>query len=168
MKEEFDDLWKKTPKRPGSLDLMDVEGFLSFNVALDDLFELEEGETEVKDANLVIAGDLAPADIFTKLASKADGFVGFGDLQRWSELNEILDDGDLLPSELQDFFSQIPKAPGTTDKLNKDGFVALWNAIDDLFEDEEESVSADDTMNPLKKEVSSVKTKLMQILHQMN
>ena len=46
--DEFDDLWSKTKKSNGgsSEETLDVDGFLSFNVALDDLFDFDDEEME--------------------------------------------------------------------------------------------------------------------------
>lgn len=63
--------------------------------------------------------------------------VELDDLQRWQELASVLDEGSLLESELLSIFKDAPRAPGTTDKLDEDGFDFLYNAIDNLFEDEE-------------------------------
>ena len=152
--DEFDAIWEKTAKKPGTNDEIDVEGFLSFNVALDDLFvfdddELEKeestGDPEETDAGVasaavavVVEGDgLSPNEIFAAIADD-DFLVGMEELQRWEELQEMLADEELLPIELQTIFSGAPKAPGTKDKLNEEGFRALYNTIDDLFEDDDQ------------------------------
>jgi hypothetical protein len=51
----------------------------------------------------------------------------------------LLSVGDLLPSELEDFFRATSKAPGATDKLDEAGFAALYESIDTIFEDFEET-----------------------------
>lgn len=144
--DEFDVLWTRTGKSPGSPDQLDVEGFLSFNVALDDLFEFDDEEIEdnispaqsASSALPMVSGDdLPPGVIFSQLANK-DFLVGKDDLKRWVELATILEDGELLPSELEQIFEKSPKAPGSTDMLNEDGFIVLYNLIDELFVDEDE------------------------------
>ena len=147
---EFDLLWERTSKSPGSSSLLDVDGFLSFNVALDDLFVFDDDDDELEDslsmpdintpndANLnkmiVVDDDLPPGVIFSQLADN-DLLIGVDDLDRWGSLVSLIESGDLLPLEVQNIFASIPKAPGTTDKLNEDGFIALYEAIDALFEE---------------------------------
>ena len=166
--DEFERIWEQTAKKPGSNDEIDIEGFLSFNVALDDLFvfdddELEEdGEGEVEKegsdeasaddeaANIspVVATDveMSPKEIFDSICDD-DFLVGMDELQRWGELQEMLDDEELLPIELQNMFAETPKAPGTSDKLNESGFTVLYYAIDDLFEEDDGNDSdASDTV----------------------
>jgi hypothetical protein len=148
--EEFDDLWNKTPKSPGSSDQLDVDGFLSFNVALDGLFEFDDDEDDVEDRaaetaepskeaaqvnrKMVEGGDLPPGVLFAAIADE-DYLVGMDELKLWVELQDMLDEGELLPSELQDFYDSIDKAE--SGKLSEEGFFFLYEMIDALFEDED-------------------------------
>lgn len=154
--DEFEDIWDQTPKSPGSPDQLDVDGFLSFNVALDDLFELgddnESPETEEEapdtvtdvvtpapapiSVKMVMGDDLPPDVLFASLANK-NARVGKPELKRWGELQEMLDDGDISPVELQGIFERIPKADGTTDQLDEKGFNLFYEAVDALFDYEE-------------------------------
>ena len=152
--DEFESIWEQTTKKPGSNDEIDIEGFLSFNVALDDLFVFDEDELEevegdeadddtndeatVSASSVVIATDaeMSPKEIFDSICDD-DFLVGMDELQRWGELQEMLADEELLPIELQNMFNETPKAPGTNDKLNESGFTVLYYAIDDLFEDDD-------------------------------
>lgn len=174
--EEFEVLWERTTKiKSDGIDSLDMNGFMEFNDALDELFvfedaddeesnmdegtdtEAEEEEEEQKndiDTNskaktnldkkaelkMVVGDDLPPGVIFAELADN-DFLVGMGDLQRWTDLVSLIDDGELLPLELQNMFASIPKASGTTDKLNEEGFIALYETIDALFEDVDDDVS---------------------------
>ena len=151
--DEFESIWDQTAKKPGSNDKIDIEGFLSFNVALDDLFvfdddeleEDEEGESEeqssdeelasVSPAVIVTDAEMSPKEIFDSICDD-DFLIGMDELERWGELQEMLADEELLPIELQNMFNETPKAPGTKDKLNESGFTVLYYAIDDLFEDD--------------------------------
>lgn len=177
--DEFDDLWQKTKKSPagGAEEKLDVDGFLSFNVALDDLFDFEDEEMddvelsesaytgdekvfEVDEAppdaadaspsiRMVVGSDLSPDTLFIALANP-DGLVGVDELKRWSELQEMLDIGDILESELISLFESVKKSEMDLNKVEEEGFVALYNAIDDLFEDdddegEDDNVGADTT-----------------------
>eukprot|EP00980_Cylindrotheca_fusiformis_P011945 scaffold2830_cov131-Cylindrotheca_fusiformis.AAC.66 len=149
--EEFDDLWNKTPKSPGSSEQLDVDGFLSFNVALDSLFEFDDEADEVEKSppktpeptsaeepptrKMVEGGDLPPGVLFAAIADESY-LVGMDELKRWAELQDMLDEGDLLPSELQDFYDSVGKTE--SGKLSEDGFVALYEKIDALFEEDDE------------------------------
>ena len=49
--DEFNDIWERKPKSPGSNEELDVDGFLSFNVALDGLFDFDnDDEDSIEDA----------------------------------------------------------------------------------------------------------------------
>jgi hypothetical protein len=152
--DEFDKLWNQTPKSPGSSDQLDVDGFLSFNVALDRLFDFEDDDEEEDDddmddddavavyvpppppkvKSMVQGEDLPPGVLFAALANE-DYLVGMEELAWWSELQGMVKDGDLLPNELKSMFQKIAKAAGTTDKLDEDGFSTLYQEIEDLFEE---------------------------------
>jgi hypothetical protein len=154
--DEFDDLWSQTPKSPGSSEQLDVDGFLSFNVALDGLFDFdedeigfEEDEEEIviepvkakaaapKKKKMVEGGDLPAGVIFAALADE-DYLVGMEELKYWSELQEMLSEGDLMPLELQNLYESSDKKSG---KLSEEGFTKLYEEIESLFEevDEEET-----------------------------
>ena len=166
--DEFDELWSKTPK---SSDELDFTAFLQFNNALDELFEFDEDdeeedesedetdeaimvqddeeeedddvpiETEEKELPMVKGDDLPPGVLFAELAN--DKFlVGKKELKRWVELQEMLEEGDLLPIELENMYDQAPKVKGT-DKMDEIGFTALYEAIDSLFEEVDDD-DADD------------------------
>jgi len=157
--EEFNEMWERTAKSPGSMEMIDVDGFLSFNVALDDLFEVvdegsdnanlsekdngDSGNTGSAPAQIAMfyGDDLPPGVIFAEIADD-NYMVGMDELRKWGDLQDMLKDGDLLPLELQNMFEAIPKASGTSDKLNEEGFESLFDAIEALFEDDENEVAA--------------------------
>jgi len=160
--DEFDKLWDCTTKYPGSSDQLDVEGFLSFNVELDDLFVFDDDDiaetTGVskgatgEEKNMVQAikklfygEDLPPGVIFSELAD-GKSLVGMAELKQWGDLQVMFSDGELSPSEFQVIYDKVPKAPGTSDKLNEDGFVQLYEAIDILFEDDEDEARRSATL----------------------
>lgn len=175
--DEFDKLWECTTKYPGSSDQLDVEGFLSFNVELDDLFVFDDDDTttaniggvSMKDAagqekngveatkKLFYGEDLPPGVIFSELAD-VKSLVGMAELKRWGDLQVMFSDGELLPSEFQDIYDKVPKAPGTSDKMNEDGFVQLYEAIDVLFEDDEDEA----------RRSASLKADLLSYVYNMN
>lgn len=181
--DEFDRIWQLTAKSPGSPEELDLDGFLSFNVDLDDLFVFDDEEEEgdepagaettanaplLKKRDMVVGDDLPPGVIFAELADD-DFLVSFDDLKRWGELQEMLDQKELLPLELQNMFELVTKAPGTSDKLNEDGFTALYDAVDAMFEDvgdeEEEAESKTPASVP---DQSAVKPDLLSFVAEMN
>ncbi|CAB9528035.1 expressed unknown protein [Seminavis robusta] len=151
--EEFDGIWKSLPKADHGIG---IAGFLKFNKELDNLFEFDDEEVEggeeesaeaevtaQVDTTTIIAAeelamiedeDLSPAELFNALADSG-GLVGKDELKRWGELQEMLKEEDLMPLELENIYDSIAKAD--ENKLNKEGFLALYNKIDSLFEDEE-------------------------------
>jgi PAP_fibrillin len=172
--DEFTEIWDATAKAStgGAEEKLDVDGFLSFNVALDDLFvfnddEMDDvevplseysdvpsrqpalsttAETTVNDDDGVprdIDGtNLTPDVLFVSLAN-ADGLVGLEELKRWGELKQMIADGDLLESELVTMFQAAKKSEMDLNKVEEEGFVDLYKAIDSLFE-EDVDVMADD------------------------
>lgn len=152
--DEFDKIWENTIKSPGSPDQLDVDGFLSFNVELDDLFVFDDEEDIVNEVDATIAmtqeenvveetskmfygEDLPPGVIFSELAN-GSSIIGMTELRKWGDLQDMLRDGELLPSEFQEIYDKVPKAPEGTNAIDEDGFVRLYEAIDALFEDDEE------------------------------
>jgi len=173
--DEFNQLWESTNKRPGT-ESLDVDGFLSFNVALDDLFvfeEIDDGKvdesaeiiTRAKSSRervVITEYDLPPAVIFAAIANE-NLLVGLNDLFYWGELREVLDSGELKKEEIKDMFEKIPKTSGSSDKIDENGFVLLYDTINDLFE-EEVDTDAD------KKAISNaleIKEKLLSMLRKM-
>jgi hypothetical protein len=51
----------------------------------------------------------------------------------------MLSDGDLTNNELDELWNSIEKAPGTNDRLDEEGFLMLYDKIDELFEDADEA-----------------------------
>ena len=163
--DEFEDLWNKTKKSNGGSaeETLDVDGFLSFNVALDDLFDFDDDEMKVddddEDAELSTASqrdssggpelrmvegeDLPPDVLFVSLANE-DGLVGLDELKRWQELQDMIDDGELAVSELEEIFRGVKKSEMDLNKVEEEGFVALCQAINDLFEDYDDDDDDDD------------------------
>lgn len=148
--DEFEDLWTKTTKSPGSSDLLlDVDGFLSFNVALDALFEFDDDDESLESfmqpsaessaRKMVEGDDLPPGVLFAALADE-DYLVGMNELKYWTELQDMLNEGDLLPSELQETFDKIKKTE--SGKLDETGFIQLYEEIDALFDEVEEEVES--------------------------
>lgn len=178
--EEFEEIWSKTRKSPGSTDQLDVEGFLSFNVALDDLFVFEDDEDEIEQEEDeddfqveapkpkssapkgMVEGDDMPSGVLFAALANDDYLVGMKELSRWSELQEMLADESLLPLELQNIYNDIPKASG--DKLDEAGFVALYEAIDSLFEE----VNDDDEGEQVVAATNEAKIQLLALLDEMN
>lgn len=178
--EEFEAIWEKTLKSPGSSDQLDVEGFLSFNVALDDLFVFDDDDDDDDDENdnvehdhiavskpqelskgMVEGEDLPPGVLFAALANE-DNLVGMEELQRWGELQVMLADELLLPLELQSIYDGTPKR--VDDMLDEAGFSLFYEAIDALFEDEDD----DEEKQPVVSQASQAKTQLLALLAEIN
>jgi hypothetical protein len=179
--DEFEELWGKTKKSLGADDKLDIDGFLSFNVALDSLFEFSDEEMEEDDdddsvgedmvrGQLVEEGDRSPQELFASLTG-ADGLVSKGDLMRWAELLELIDEGELSMSELDGIFT----ANAVAEKLDETRFLAFYKAIDDLFEydvnDESDESSTADQKVPgavATNDPPSSKTTLLGMLEALN
>jgi hypothetical protein len=164
--DEFEGLWKYAVKSSNSQDeLMDLSGFLNFNAAMDGLFEFDEDEddTDVWDEeyaqaqpprSMVVQGDASPATLFARL-SDSNGFVGMDELKLWVELQEMLQEGDLLPSELQDIYD-YHVADASSSKLTEETFRDFFDKIDTLFEDDDD----DDENDPGSSSANSRVTQL--------
>jgi len=148
--DEFDKIWERTAKSLGLNDQLDVEGFLSFNVELDDLFVFDDnddggktvttsvpGKNEIETPKAFYGEDLPPDIVFANLANEK-ALVGMVELRRWGDLQVMLGDGDLSPGEFQEIYDKAPKVPGPNNEINKEGFIQVYNAIDSLFEDDED------------------------------
>lgn len=162
-------LWEGAMGSSGTGGSMDMEGFLKVNDALDDLFEFDDDEEDENGAGeegsgdeeeeapaataaplpIVTEEDLPPGVLFSQIAGE-NYLVGRVELRRWGELNDMLEEGDLTPDELDALFANAEKAPGTDDMLDEDGFCSLYDAVDALFEDEQEEESeAEATAQPV-------------------
>lgn len=144
--DEFDELWKNAANEEN--DSLDADGFLNFNNGLDDLFVVEDDddddESEESSATtncpkaMVIEGDdMPPGVLFSQLADK-NYLVGMKELNLWTELKDLLEDGELLPSELQEMYDKFV-TPESSGKLSEDGFLQLYDEIDGLFEEDDDT-----------------------------
>jgi hypothetical protein len=184
--DEFESLWNRISKSVGSKDSsIDSDGFLAFNMALDELFEFEEDDldeegNDIDDIDSIIEdtadddtprpmveeGDLPPGVLFANLAGK-DQLVGMEELGLWVELQELLEEGDLLQSELQDVYDRLVSTNG---KLDEDAFLRLYDEIDSLFEEasddeiEEPDVGITTATDPLLDQANKVKEDLLAFL----
>lgn len=145
--DEFDCLWEALPKASDGEreELLNFEGFLAFNVGLDDLFEFEDVDEDTKkdvatlNIQAVIYDDnLSPEALFAALVAE-DGYIGKDELQRWGDLQEMLSAGEVLSREVEKFLEEVTKdSKEPPNKLNEDQFSALYNKIDALFEETED------------------------------
>ncbi len=145
--DEFEELWENAlDNQTGSLD---ASGFLKFNLGLDDLFVLDDDDdeeeeeqeggkpqasstTDVSPRAMVVEGDNPPGVLFSQLADK-EYLVGRKELNLWTELKEMLDDGELLESELQEIYDNAKSS--SSGKLDEEGFQKLYDEIEALFEE---------------------------------
>lgn len=151
--DEFEELWKNSVNEEN--ESLDANGFLKFNLQLDDLFDLEDVEDEdieivAKEAEkssstvappreMVVEGDMPPGVLFSQLADK-NYLVGMKELNLWTELKDLLEDGELSEAELQEMYDKFATLE-SSGKLNEDGFLQLYDEIDALFEE----IDEDDT-----------------------
>jgi len=142
--DEFEELWDNAvDSEKGSLD---AGGFLKFNNGLDDLFVIDDDDEDDGDDDdveppqppataaapraMVVEGDNPPGVLFSQLADQ-DYLVGMKELNLWMELKELLDDGELEESELQQMFDKVAKSG----KLDEESFLQLYDDIETLFEE---------------------------------
>ena len=166
--DEFDKLWDDAC----SSKTMDEAGFLKFNNLLDSLFDFEDEDQDddldeviadtTEDDLVVVDGDPDPSELFQLLKS-ASGVVGFKQIKRWGELQEMIADGEILPEEVDELFENALKVSKVDDALDIEGFKAFCAGIDDLFEDEDEDTPVENTPK-----VSSLKGDLLRALEVMN
>jgi hypothetical protein len=185
--EEFETIWEKTLKSPGSSDQLDVEGFLSFNVALDDLFVFDDEKDDDEEEHeiavstrpppppqaMVEGEDLPPGVLFAALANQ-DNLVGLEELQKWGELQEMLDEELLLPLELQNIYDNTPKR--VDEKLDEAGFLLLYESINALFEDDNDKVETEEkqqqrpavVVSSQAQRTNTAKTQLLALINDIN
>ena len=140
--DEFEELWiNAVNAKNGSLD---ASGFSAFNLGLDGLFE-EDDEAEEEESTatttaairtMVVEGDMPPGVLFSQLADK-NYLVGKEELKLWTELTELLEDGDLLESELQEIYDKYATQE-SSGKLTETCFLQLYDEIDALFEEDDD------------------------------
>jgi PAP_fibrillin len=92
---------------------------------------------------MIQGDDLTPDVLFISLANE-EGLVGLEELKRWAELQDMIAEGELLDTELNEIFQRVKKSEMDRNKLDEDGFMMLYKAIDDLF------VEGDDEDDPKK------------------
>lgn len=176
-KDELDEIWESVPK--STKNQLNIDGFLNFNLALDNLFDFEEDDDDDSDDDEVIANDgsentimnkksiqssvqvettlvpqmvqgedLNPSVLFVALSNK-NGLVGRDELKVWSELQEMLSVGDLLPSELDSMFASAVNTSSKKDvkMLDENSFISLYQAINNLFESDEIPDEGNDEVN---------------------
>jgi hypothetical protein len=156
--DEFEDLWEKARKSlKAQGEVLDIHGFLNFNAALDELFEVDDDNdlgytdsTVEPPLSLVQQGDVAPDVLFAQLAD-SNNYVGRDELALWVELQEMLEEGDLLPSELQEIYERYASGE-SLGKLTEDSFRKFFAELNALFEDVDD---VDDNENDPGSSVSS-------------
>eukprot|EP00804_Cyclotella_cryptica_P024199 CCRYP_020265-RD/>CCRYP_020265-RD protein AED:0.12 eAED:0.12 QI:73/1/1/1/0.2/0.16/6/3214/534 len=191
--DEFQDLWGKSVG--DAADTMDYNSFVVFNEALDDLFVFEDVGEEELDEDASESGDvmeeedeavqesdpspnaqpkpiitdtsLPPAVLFSQLADENYLVSQEELLSRWGELREMLSVGDLTRSEFDELWSGVEKAPGAKDKLDEDGFLMLYEKIDELFEDEDEMEGKSKTTSSVQSAVASQATEVEELKEEL-
>ena len=85
-----------------------------------------------------------PKEVFAQISSRRST-IGFDDLLKWEELDELLEDGDILLSELKTLYNQTctinnDEEPQLHDEMS---FVAFYNTIVDLFDYDDDNSNDD-------------------------
>jgi len=188
--DEFKSLWESSGNGG---DEMDLERFLKFNAALDDLFVFEDDEVEEEEVDeissemtedeeeeeeeevpqqlpMITETDLPPAVLFSQLANE-NYLVGQAELKRWGELQEMISDGDLSQEELDVLMERVGKAPGTDMYLDEEGFCKLAEAIDDLFEEVDDDAGEEPKQQQPqqpKADIRELKEELLELLEDID
>jgi hypothetical protein len=196
--DEFESLWSRTMEHCGtdanplsSESTVDLKAFRIFNQLLDDLFLLEEEDEDsadysdyVMDSSTsrppVSGQDLPPAVLFSALANE-NYHVGMTELLRWTELQSMLSDGDLLPQELQDLFQAHAvrnnikgKGDATMEDtyyvLTEETFENFYQALDSLFVeiDDDDDDRTSKQQNVLAAATLDAKFALLDFLQELN
>ena len=191
--DELVSLWEKATGVKGMDVTLDFGMFVKFNDALDDLFEFDDEETAddvIEDEDeaddpakgeedaaevvepeasmppaplpVITDEDLPPGVLFSMIANE-DYLVGRGEIKRWGELNDMLNDEDITQAEVDALFDSAPKAPGAGDMLDEEGFESFFDSIDNLFEDEDDG---DDEAEPATEE-KELKEELFELLEDL-
>ena len=167
--DELTSLWESSLNVKGTDGDMNMKQFIAFNSALDELFEFEDDEelevaeeaspsiidedlpqaTTPKPLPIITEEELPPGVLFSQLANE-NYLVSKDDLRRWGELNDMLKEGDITIDELDALFDSADKAPGTKDMLDEDGFCTFYEAIDDLFEDDDDEIITEEKQDDAK------------------
>lgn len=156
--DEFEELWKNAVNNENGM--LGASGFFAFNVGLDELFVLEDDEDDEIDDDgpeelspnatppraMVVEGDSPPGVLFSQLADK-NYLVGMEELNLWAELKDLLEDGDLPESELQDIYDKFATQE-SSGKLNEESFLQLYDAVDALFEDVDDEDDTEEVVAP--------------------
>jgi len=93
--------------------------------------------------------------------------VGRTELQRWGEVQEMIADGELSQQEFDVLYDRVEKAPGTDMYLDEEGFCALVESIDDLFEDVAEEDTNEESQQP-KADIRELKEELLELLEDLD
>ncbi|KAL7573277.1 hypothetical protein ACA910_003422 [Epithemia clementina (nom. ined.)] len=138
MEKEFEELWERTPKTSDGM--VDLNGFLKFNAYIDDLVDMEEDDDDEadddQDSDSRLEMDEADENLFLEAKS---GLVSKQQLlSSWDELKEMLEVGDILPSEFDELYQSALTISRVASALDRKAFDSLRKAIDDLFEELEE------------------------------
>mmetsp|Transcript_9282 Transcript_9282/g.11725 ORF Transcript_9282/g.11725 Transcript_9282/m.11725 type:complete len:593 (-) Transcript_9282:76-1854(-) len=162
--DEFDEIWERTVKGKQ----IDFDSFVQFNNALDELFVFDDEDAgndnqattsyqrEESSTSQLVYGE-NPSEIFSALADD-DFLIGIKELERWGDVQDMIADGELIPIELQNLFENVPKALGSDEKINEEGFKILLKEIDALFEDDNDVEEQSEQLN------AKIKSDLLDLL----
>ena len=130
--EELDQLYTVALKQSTDAVALDPTAFDVLRTAINDLFEEEDDEADSSPAP-------GKASLFQTLAGSTNLLVNKETLlSQWDELQEMIQDGDLLSSELDQMYATALEASKDDTALDEAAFAVLKASIDDLFEEEDD------------------------------
>ena len=131
-REELDQLYTVALKQSTDAVALDPTAFDVLRTAINDLFEEEDDEADSSPAP-------GKASLFQTLAGSTNLLVNKETLlSQWDELQEMIQDGDLLSSELDQMYATALKTSKDDAGLDEAAFAVLKALIDDLFEEEDD------------------------------
>ena len=140
-------LWKDVAKSPkgAGVELIDEDSFVLLYNSIDNLFE-DDADDEARSKEFAnkkeekIGDSDILSSIFNSLAT-SNGVLSRQALLEWDEVQSLMTDGLLGQDEFDCLWETLPKASDgdNEDSLNFQGFLALNEGLDDLFEFEDDA-----------------------------
>lgn len=158
---ELSEIWSCAPKFPDekSVEKIDVESFVQVYRDIDDLFEDDDDVVEEKaEADPIerIQNDIELAEtdeggrmyelrqIYAQLTDdNSKETISFRDIMQWEDISTLIDDDELGEDELVSLWEKATGVKGMDVTMNFGMFVKFNDALDDLFEFDDEETSDD-------------------------
>ena len=158
---ELSEIWSCAPKSPDekSAEKIDVESFVQVYRDIDDLFEDDDDVVEEKtEADPVerIQDDIELAEtdeggrmyelrqVYAQLTdNNSKETISFRDIRQWEDISALIDDDELGEDELVSIWEKATGVKGMDVTMNFGTFVKFNDALDDLFEFDDEEMTDD-------------------------